>query len=57
VELGLVDILDTVRKEERRRGAPRSTTKPKKEQRREGRRESKQTKRPGRRERAAGKKL
>jgi len=57
VELGLVDILDTVRKEEGRRGAPRSKTKPKKEQRREGRREPKRTRRPGRRERAARKKL
>jgi len=57
VELGLVDILDTVRKEEGRRGAPRSKTKPKKEQRREGRRESKRARRPGRRERSARKKL
>jgi ribonuclease R len=53
VELGLVDILDTVRNEERRRGAPRSRTKPKKEQRRESGRKS----RPGRRERSARKKL
>jgi len=53
VELGLVEILDTVRREERRRGTPRSKVKPKKEQRREGKRKP----RPGRRERAARKKL
>jgi len=57
VELGLVDILETVRKEERRRGTPRSRTKPKKEQRRERQRETSRTQRPGRRERAARKKL
>jgi len=57
VELGLVEILDTVRKEERRRGTPRSRTKPKKEQRRERTRESRKKQRPGRRERAARKKL
>ena len=57
VELGLVDILDTVRNEERRRGAPRSRTKPKKEQRRDERRESGRKSRPGRRERSARKKL
>jgi ribonuclease R len=57
VELGLVEILDTVRKEERRRGTPRSRTKPKKEQRRERPRESRKGQRPGRRERAARKKL
>jgi ribonuclease R len=57
VELGLVDILETVRKEERRRGTPRSRTKPKKEQRRERQREASRTPRPGRRERAARKKL
>jgi len=53
VELGLVEILDTVRREERRRGTPRSKVKPKKEERREGKRKL----RPGRRERAARKKL
>jgi ribonuclease R len=53
VELGLVEILDTVRREERRRGTPRSKVKPRKEQRREGKR----TRRPGRRERASRKKL
>jgi ribonuclease R len=57
VELGLVEILDTVRKEERRRGTPRSRTKPKKEQRRERQRASGRTSRPGRRARAARKKL
>jgi ribonuclease R len=53
VELGLVEILDTVRREERRRGTPRSKVKPKKEERREGKRKL----RPGRRERAAREKL
>jgi len=53
VELGLVDILESVRREERRRATPRSQVKPKKEQRREGKRKP----RPGRRERAARKKL
>jgi len=52
VELGLVEILDTVRREEGRRGAPRSKVRPKKEQRRGGKRKP----RPGRRERAAGRK-
>jgi len=52
VELGLVEILDTVRREERRRGGPRSKVKPKKEQRRSGKRKQ----RPGRRERAAPRK-
>jgi ribonuclease R len=47
VDLGLVDILENVRREERPRGPIRSTTKPKKEQRR--------TQRPGRRERSAKK--
>ena len=47
VDLGLVDILDAVRREERPKGPIRSTTKPKKEQRR--------TQRPGRRERSAKK--
>jgi ribonuclease R len=53
VELGLVEILDTVRREERRRGAPRSKVRPKKERRRDGKRKQ----RPGRRERAGRKKL
>jgi len=53
LELGLVEILDTVRREERRRGTPRSKLRPKKEQLREGKRKQ----RPGRRERAARKKL
>ena len=52
VELGLVEILDTVRREEGRRGAPRSKLRSKKEQRRGGKRKQ----RPGRRERAAGRK-
>jgi ribonuclease R len=43
VDLGLVDILEAVRREERPKGPIRSTTKPKKEQRR--------AQRPGRRER------
>jgi ribonuclease R len=47
VDLGLVDILEAVRREERPRGPIRSTTKPKKEQRR--------AQRPGRRERGAKK--
>jgi hypothetical protein len=45
VDLGLVEILEAVRREERPRGTVRSKTKPKKEQRR--------AKRPGRRERMA----
>ena len=53
VELGLVDILDTVRREERARGTPRSKVRVKKEQRRDGKRKQ----RPGRRERAGRKKL
>jgi ribonuclease R len=53
VELGLVEILDTVRREERRHGAPRSKVRVKKEQRRDGKRPQ----RPGRRERTARKKL
>ena len=57
VELGLVEILDTVRQEERRRGMPRSKTRPKKEARREERRAPKRKQRPGRRERTARKKL
>src|SRR5688572_25751829 len=47
VDLGLVDILENVRREERPKGPIRSTTKPKKEQRR--------AQRPGRRERIAKK--
>jgi ribonuclease R len=46
VDLGLVEILEAVRREERPRGAIRSKVSPKKEQRR--------TQRPGRRERQAG---
>jgi ribonuclease R len=61
VELGLVEILDTVRQDERRRGVPRSRTKPKKEARRDEKREEsrarKRKQRPGRRERATRKKL
>ena len=52
VELGLVEILDTVRREEGRRGAPKSKLRPKKEQRRGGKRKQ----RPGRRERAGARK-
>ena len=51
VELGLVEILDTVRREEHRRGTPRSRTRPKKDERST----SKRKPRPGRRERAAKK--
>ena len=57
VELGLVDILDTVRQEERRRDAPRSKVRLKKEQRRGEQRGPTRKQRPGRRERAARKKL
>jgi ribonuclease R len=46
VELGLVDILEAVRNDERPRGPVRSTTRTKKEKKR--------TQRPGRRERQAG---
>jgi ribonuclease R len=52
VELGLVEILDTVRRDQGRRGAPRSKIRPKKEQGRGGKRKQ----RPGRRERAATRK-
>jgi len=52
VELGLVEILDTVRREEGRRGTPKSKVRPKKEQRRGGKRKQ----RPGRRERAGARK-
>jgi ribonuclease R len=51
IDLGVVDILENVRRESRPRGPIRSKTKPKKEQRRA--KTSKQ--RPGRRERQAGK--
>jgi ribonuclease R len=47
VDLGIVDILEQMRREERPRGAIRSKTKPKQEQRR--------AKRPGKRERQSGK--
>jgi ribonuclease R len=47
VELGLVEILDTVRRDEHRRGAPRSKLRSKKEQQRGPKRKL----RPGRRER------
>ena len=47
IDLGLVEILEAVRREERPRAPIRSKTKPKKEQRR--------SQRPGRRERQAGK--
>ena len=57
VELGLVEILETVRQQERRRGVPRSKTRPKREARREERRPPKRKQRPGRRERTARKKL
>jgi ribonuclease R len=52
VELGLVEILDSVRREEGRRGAPRSKVRLKKEQQRDGKRKQ----RAGRRERAAARK-
>ena len=52
VELGLVEILDSVRREEGRRGAPRSKVRPRKEERRGGKRKQ----RFGRRERAARRK-
>ncbi len=52
VELGLVEILDAVRREERRRGAPRRQVRPKKEQRGGPKRKQ----RIGRRERAAARK-
>ena len=55
VELGLVEILESVRREERPRGAPRSSTRPKKEERRGERRASKRKPRPGRRDRVARK--
>jgi ribonuclease R len=55
VELGLVEILEGVRREERPRGVPRSRTGPKKEERRGERRASKRKQRPGRRERVGRK--
>jgi ribonuclease R len=64
VDLGLEDILETVREDERRRGPTRTRTRPKREQRKgtpEERRKIKaaaarsRTQRPGRKERAAGK--
>jgi ribonuclease R len=56
VELGLVEILETVRRQERR-GVPRSKTKSKNETRHEARPRQKRTQRPGRRERAGRRKL
>lgn len=55
IDLGLADVLDTVRKDERRRGATRSQAKPKKEQRKgtpEQRRRARKQ-RMGKRERKA----
>jgi len=57
VELGVVEILDRVRRDERRSGVPRSRTEPRKEPGRGERRTTKRKQRPGRRERAARKKL
>jgi ribonuclease R len=52
IDLGLVDVLETVRTDERRRGPRHSKARPKHEQRRS----TKQRKqRPGRRERQKGK--
>ena len=61
IDLGLEEILDTVRQDERRRGPARSKARPKKEQRLgtpEQRRKRKQARkqRPGRRERAGRRK-
>jgi ribonuclease R len=53
IDLGVVEILENVRQQARPRGPIRSTTKPKKEQRKTKGRATKQ--RPGRRERQAGK--
>jgi ribonuclease R len=50
VELGLVEILDSVRRDEHRRGVPRSKARPKKEAH-----PAKRKQRPGRRERRAKK--
>ncbi|MGE3190531.1 MAG: ribonuclease R [Vicinamibacterales bacterium] len=54
VDLGLEDVLDAVRADERRRGAPRSQARPKKEQRTSTPEERRRRKaaRPGKRERA-----
>jgi len=52
IDLGLVEILDTVRSDERRRGPRRSKARPKHEQRRQPKRRSG---RPGRRERLKSK--
>jgi ribonuclease R len=56
VELGLVEILETVRRQEQR-GVPRSKTKSKKETRHEARPRQTRKQRPGRRERAGRRKL
>jgi ribonuclease R len=48
IDLGLVEVLESVRSDERRRGPRQSKARPKSEQRRAGRR---RTQRPGRRER------
>jgi hypothetical protein len=48
IDLGLTDILDSIREDEKRRGARRSKARPKKEVRRSNQR-------PGRRERATRK--
>jgi ribonuclease R len=53
VDLGLAEILDRVRESETHRGPRRSKAQPKKETRRNGSRKRKP--RPGRKERAAGK--
>jgi ribonuclease R len=55
VDLGLSEILDEVRRDERPRGPIRSKVKPKKEQRQGKRAQSKTKQRPGRRERQAKK--
>ena len=52
IDLGLVDVLDAVRSDERRRGPRHSKARPKQEQRRSSKR---RTQRPGRRERQKGK--
>lgn len=55
IDLGLADVLDTVRRDERRRGATRSKARPKKEQRKSTpeQRRRRRASRPGKRERAA----
>ena len=55
VDLGLADILETVRRDERPRGAIRSKTKPKAERRAPSRGGKGKTQRPGRRERTGKK--